>query len=57
MMRILFFGALLGLLWVLFPALLSLAAGLLVGLAANTVVVGFGLGFVLRPAITRRWAS
>lgn len=57
MMRILLVGVLLGLLYVLCPGILTLAFGLALGLAANAVVVAFGLGFALRPAITRRWAS
>lgn len=57
MMRILLFGALLGLLCVLYPGLLALGFSLVLGLAANSLVLAFGLGFVLRPAITRRWAS
>lgn len=49
-MKLLIFGVLVGLLWAFCPALV-------VGLAANSVVVAFGLGFALRPAITRRWVS
>jgi hypothetical protein len=40
-------GALLGLLLVLCPALV-------LAVAANSLVIAFGLGFALRPAVSRR---
>ncbi|MEV6174896.1 hypothetical protein AB0L99_42660 [Streptomyces sp. NPDC051954] len=52
-MKWILLGVLLGLLWVLCPALV-------IGLAANPPVIAFAVGFAARPAIARRvqrWAT
>lgn len=55
-MRWLILGALLGLLLILWPAALPLAATVLAHLAAQPAVLAFVLGVLARPVITRRWA-
>jgi hypothetical protein len=54
-MKTLLFGALLGLVLVLWPATLQIAAASLAHLLAQPVVLAFGLGVLARPALTRRW--
>lgn len=47
-MKWLILGALLGLAWVLAPAVV-------VAVATNSLVLAFGAGLALRPAVSRRW--
>ncbi|MFJ3826216.1 hypothetical protein [Streptomyces nodosus] len=54
-MKAILLGTLLGLLLVLWPASLPLAAATLAHLAAQSTVLAFVLGVLARPAITRRW--
>ncbi|MFB7739589.1 hypothetical protein ACFC08_35620 [Streptomyces sp. NPDC056112] len=56
-MRWIILGALLGLLLVLWPASLPLAATTLAHLVAQPAVLAFVLGALARPAITRRWTA
>lgn len=56
-MKAILFGALLGLLLILWPSALPLAAATLAPLAAQPAVLAFALGVLARPVITRRWTA
>ncbi|MFJ3044023.1 hypothetical protein [Streptomyces tendae] len=55
-MKALLFGALLGLVLVLWPSTLQVAAAVLLYLAAQPLVLTFVLGVLARPALARRWS-
>jgi hypothetical protein len=59
MMRWLLLGALLGLLLVTYPPLLTLAVAALAAVASQPAVAAFTLGLIVRPylARSRRWTA
>lgn len=54
-MKAILFGALLGVLLVLWPAAVPLAAAAVASLAAQPTVLAFVLGVLARPALPGRW--
>lgn len=54
-MKALLLGSLLGLVLLLWPTALPLAAATLAVLAGQPAVLAFVLGVLARPALTRRW--